>query len=85
MHVDEPGRHDGSLGIEDVGAAGIQVFADARDAAVANQNVAHGIQAARRIDDASATKKKIVHRSGAFTRTTFGLRGKRTGVRPGTQ
>jgi hypothetical protein len=61
MHVDEPGRDDRAARIDDLGIARVQVLADLRDQAIAQENVPHGVEVLRGVDDAATADEQRNH------------------------
>jgi hypothetical protein len=57
VHIDEAGRDEGTRRIEDAGVRSREMLADRSHDAVAQQDVAHGVEGLRRIDDAPAANE----------------------------
>ena len=54
MRIDQPRRDDQPFGVDDFGGAGVELRRDRGDAALADADVADGVDAVLRIDDPPA-------------------------------
>src|SRR5580658_2817785 len=59
MRVDEAGRDDEALGVDDFGAAGVECWRDCRDAALADGDIANGVDPVLRVDDSAASDDSV--------------------------
>jgi hypothetical protein len=61
MEIDQPGYHEEPVRIDDFGTAGGEIVPDPSYFSVAKSDVGRLVAAARRIDDAAASKDQICH------------------------